>query len=147
MTKPPFGVNSKCTYTGGLHLQVINEPCVVELSFLCIDRFRVDTHFPISLSVHLHWPAKTISRFNFPTLCNFTDKVSQTMDLIESLNIILRHFFSDSTLTFKCGFILGLFLCHQLQISPAQVSYEKKNVVSHFTSWFDSRPFHLRGQF
>lgn len=67
------------------------------------------------------------------------------MDLIESLNTILRHFFSEIALTsFKCGSILGLFLCLQLQISPAPVSYEKrrkKNVVSHFTSWFDSRPF------
>lgn len=47
------------THTACSHLEVIDEPGVVELCLLSVDRFRVDTHFSVSLSVHLH-PEKDI---------------------------------------------------------------------------------------
>lgn len=41
-------------YTACFHLQVINEPCVVELLLFSVDRFGVDVHLPVSLGVNLH---------------------------------------------------------------------------------------------
>lgn len=42
------------THTARSHLQVVDEPRVVELCLFSIDGFRVDTHFSISLGVHLN---------------------------------------------------------------------------------------------
>lgn len=41
------------THAARSHLQVVDEPRVVELGLFGVDRFRVDTHLSISLGVHL----------------------------------------------------------------------------------------------
>lgn len=48
------------THAACSHLQVVDEPRVVELRFFSIDRFRVDTHLSISLCVHLN-PEEDVS--------------------------------------------------------------------------------------
>lgn len=41
------------THTARSHLEVVDEPRIVELVLFGIDRFGVDTHLSISLGVHL----------------------------------------------------------------------------------------------
>lgn len=62
---PPILIPTPPTHAAGPHLQVVDEPRVVELRLLGVDGLGVDAHLPVSLRVHLH-PEKIRPRAYYP---------------------------------------------------------------------------------
>lgn len=54
LPQAPPTVPTPPTHAAGPHLQVVDEPRVVELRLLCVDGLGVDAHLAIGLRVHLH---------------------------------------------------------------------------------------------